>query len=228
MSDLIIDCISDTHGRHKDISLPGGDILIHAGDTTGHGTLKETENFAMWFKSQPYRYHVMIPGNHDAIFEESPKLMRDSLANNGITVLNDTMIEIEGLKIWGSPVTPYFCNWHYNRHRGQEIKTHWEMIPDDIDILITHGPPFDILDKASHSIIGKGCVDLMMAIQERPSIKLHVFGHLHFEGMKSLVRDGRLYVNAAYLDESYQPGKKTHVRVIYSQGEFYVDQTSVL
>lgn len=213
MSDLVIDCISDTHGRHKDISLPGGDILIHAGDCSEFGGYVETIDFADWFKSQPYKHHILIPGNHDGIFEEWPIIMREELSDKGICVLNDSGTEIEGIKIWGSAITPAFCGWHFNRQRGPEIKRHWDMIPNDIDILITHGPPIDILDKAKEGSHRPGCSDLLKAIQDRPSIKLHIFGHLHLQGMSSIEKDGKIFVNCAYLDESYNPRQKTHMRL---------------
>jgi len=91
--------------------------------------------------------------------------------------LNDSPFEYEGLKFWGSPISPTFFDWSFNRDRGPKIKRHWDMIPNDTDILITHGPPAGILDR-NRKNVNCGCDDLLEALA-RVNPKLHVFGHIH-------------------------------------------------
>jgi Icc-related predicted phosphoesterase len=169
-------CISDTHNLHKDLKIPDGDILIHAGDMTCVGGIDEIKEFNQWLGTLPHRHKIVIAGNHDLYLDYVP-----SSANLFITnaiYLNDSGIEIEGLKIWGSPISPNYQDWAFNRERGEEIRKHWEMIPEDTDILITHCPPFGILDfndKGKH----EGCQDLLEIVHQKIKPRLHIFGHLH-------------------------------------------------
>ncbi len=169
-------CISDTHNLHKDLKIPDGDILIHAGDMTCVGGIDEIKEFNEWLGTLPHRHKIVIAGNHDVYLESVPSMAK-ILITNGI-YLNDCGVEIEGLKIWGSPISPNYQGWVFGRERGEEIRKHWEMIPEDTDILITHCPPFGILDfdpKGKH----EGCKDLLETVQQKIKPRLHVFGHLH-------------------------------------------------
>ena len=145
--------ISDTHSKHyslldKDLITDDleNTILIHAGDISTRGYRSQTIDFLNWFSKQPHKYKVFIAGNHDFDFEDNADTINEIIPE-GVIYLNDSLVEIEGIKIWGSPITPYFYNWAFNRFRGDNIKTYWDKIPNDIDILITHGPPYMILDK---------------------------------------------------------------------------------
>lgn len=195
-----ITLISDTHGLHHQLTLKGGDLLIHAGDVSARGTESEVLDFLNWFKKQPYRYKIFIAGNHDWFFEmESLELIR-SVIPNDVIYLNDSGVCIEGFTIWGSPIQPTFFDWAFNRERGDEIDRHWQLIPKNVDILITHGPPFGILDK---TIRGQavGCEMLLKKINEiKP--KLHVFGHIH-EGYGLLDKENTTFVNASVLNLRY-------------------------
>jgi Icc-related predicted phosphoesterase len=220
-----IDTISDTHGKHKKIILPGGDILICSGDISGSGELGEVLAFLNWFADQDYRYLVMIAGNHDFIFQENPELMAEECKKRNIIYLNDSGVEIEGIKFWGSPIQPWFHDWAFNRGRGPEIKKHWDLIPEDTEVLITHGPPYLILDgvpRAGGWEENVGCQDLYDRIIQT-KIKLHVFGHIH-EGAGYRYFEGRTYVNASSLDGMYMfetPGYRRVVRDI--AGEYFVE-----
>ena len=164
---LIIDCISDTHGYHGKIDLPGGDILIHSGDCSSEGDLEEVLVFLDWFKAQKYSHRLLIPGNHDSIFELIPDLMEEECKRRHILLLNDSGCEIEGMKIWGSPVQPTFFDMAFNRNRGPDIKKHWDLIPNNTEILITHGPPYGIRDEVFGPNDFKknvGCKDLYQKI----------------------------------------------------------------
>ena len=192
--------ISDTHGLHNQLRLQGGDMLVHAGDVTSRGTEEEVVDFLTWFEAQPYKYKIFIAGNHDWFFERESSEYIQSLLPESIIYLNDSGVTINGFKIWGSPIQPTFFNWAFNRERGKAINKHWELIPNDIDILITHGPPFGILDK---TIRGEtvGCEMLLQRITTIQP-KLHVFGHIH-EGYGIQSATSK-FVNASVLNHKYQ------------------------
>lgn len=196
-----ITAISDTHSLHHQLNLPGGDMLIHTGDVCNRGTQQEAINFMEWIEKQPYTYKVFIAGNHDFFFENfTQKEIQDRLPQ-GIFFLNDSGIEIEGIKIWGSPITPTFCNLVFNRNRGIEIAKHWDKIPQDTDILITHGPAYGILDKTLNGI-NVGCEELAeKLITIKP--KFHIFGHIH-EACGSTKQGDTTYINASSVNIEYK------------------------
>jgi Icc-related predicted phosphoesterase len=198
-------CFADTHGYHKELNIPDGDILIFAGDMFGYpnGEAKQIKRFGKWMNQLNHAYKIMIPGNHDRIFERDYYYVTSLLEN--IFCLNDSMIGIGALKIWGSPITPKFFEWAFIRNRGEAIAKHWEMIPDDVDILITHGPPYGIMDVAPRmkpeDDPHQGCKDLSERIARLPNLKLHIFGHIH-EGYGREEHNGVTYVNAS---KGYHP-----------------------
>ncbi|HEX8516878.1 MAG TPA: metallophosphoesterase [Bacteroidia bacterium] len=134
--------ISDTHGQHNNLRLPQADVIIHAGDITKRGNKEEVVEFLTWFAELPFTYKIFIAGNHDFFFEESSEAEIENLIPSNVIYLCNNSVLINGIKIWGSPITPYFFNWAFNRHRGDDISKYWDLIPMDTDILITHGPPF--------------------------------------------------------------------------------------
>ena len=138
--------ISDTHGLHDRLKLNGGTVLIHAGDVTEYGTENEVEEFLFWFSRQPFNYKIFIAGNHDLFLEASTPAQRRKIIPENVTYLQNSGIELEGLKIWGSPVTPYFLVMAFNAREGKEIRKVWQKIPANTDLVITHGPPKGILD----------------------------------------------------------------------------------
>ena len=193
--------ISDTHGQHQNLAIPSGDILIHSGDVSGRGSRNEILSFLDWFSSQSHKYKIFIAGNHDFFFEKNSGSEITIIIPPGITYLNDSGITIEGINIWGSPITPWFYDWAFNRIRGNDIRKHWELIPTNTDILITHGPPFGILDRTAQGI-NVGSEDLLEFINKiRP--KFHVFGHIH-EGFGIREINNVTYINASVLDERYR------------------------
>lgn len=210
---MIIDCISDLHGEQPE--LEGGDLLICAGDCTASDKVKQWMEFFDWFKAQPYRKKILVGGNHDGFLERSisSEEARQKLIDpqDGFDYLCDSGIEFEGFKIWGSPWTPKFYNFHFMLDRGDRIRQKWALIPDDIDILVTHGPPFGILD-GNRENEKCGCQDLAHRLLELKKLRLHVFGHIH-EGYGQINQCGHLSVNCAILDENYDPTNKP-IRVI--------------
>jgi Icc-related predicted phosphoesterase len=197
---MLIDCISDLHGFLPDLN--GGDILLIAGDLTGRDTKQEYEQFVSWLGKQPYRCKVVIAGNHDGLIEKG--IVKIGADEHNIHYLCDSSLEFEGVKIWGSPYTPTFFRWHFMRDRGADIKKHWDLIPSNIDILVTHGPPQSILDENDHHL-HVGCEDLRKAVQDQVRPRLHCFGHIHEEGGKITKIDGTTYANCSFVNVDYQP-----------------------
>jgi Icc-related predicted phosphoesterase len=179
--------ISDTHGKHEQVQIPEGtDMLIHAGDfsNTKLPAMNHNEviDFLMWLQQQPVKYKVIIAGNHDTSIE-SRLITKKDFKDKGIIYLEHESIEIEGIKIFGSPYTPEFHNWAFNRKR-EKLGKIWDSIPDDIHVLITHGPPKGILDSASrdknnHEHVGCSAL-LKKVLKIQP--KIHITGHIHHNG----------------------------------------------
>lgn len=192
--------ISDTHCLHDGLDIPDGDILVHAGDLTNRGTVSEVADFSTWLKGLPHKTKIVIAGNHDFCFENAANVCRDILGP--IIYLQDESVQIDGLKFYGSPWQPTFFNWAFNLDRGEQIAQKWALIPEDTEILITHGPPFGILDRTREGL-AVGCEDLL----ERLSVinpKLHVFGHIH-EGYGVSERRGTIFVNASIRNRNCNP-----------------------
>ena len=203
--------ISDTHNKHKHLTSKGmgnilgsGDILVHAGDSTSMGQKHEIEQFLKWFSNTDFEHKIFIAGNHDFGFEKETDIDQQ-FKDLGVTYLFDNDITIDGIKFYGSPWQPEFYNWAFNLPRGEELAAKWEKIPDDVDILITHGPAYGILDYAP---IGGhvGCEELYRKIVEvKP--KIHVCGHIHDSyGQKSM--GGIEFLNASTLNDRYEYAHK--------------------
>jgi Icc-related predicted phosphoesterase len=201
--------ISDTHNKHNQLNgkLPGGDILIHSGDVTSIGRKSEVERFIKWFNGiDNYTHKIFIAGNHDLTFDREV-LYRDKAAyfdvhtnwtdevaegkpdwlknlldielNPNVFYLENNFIEVDQIKIWGSPISPTFgYGWAFNKDRGSEINHIWNGIPMDTDIVITHSPIYGYCDRASNTNQNVGCEQLYHRLQEvKPH--LHFAGHIH-------------------------------------------------
>ncbi len=202
-------CISDTHNCNEQIAVPDGDILIHSGDATVRGTHEEVVDFLAWFSNLPHKYKIFVAGNHDWLYETNNRTARLLTSSFNIKYLQDDFVEIEGLKIYGSPWQPRFFDWAFNLNRGEELAEKWRWIPSDIDVLITHGPPNGILDEVPRQYFTEntGCEELRKRIEqiaELKKLKLHVFGHIHC-GYGTHQEFGVKFVNASACDEQYQP-----------------------
>jgi len=193
-------CISDTHGKHEELVLPPGDMLLHAGDVSSRGTPAEVKRFLDWFAAQPYQYKLFIAGNHDFLMEENPDEFKAMLPD-ALIYLEDDSVVIEGIKFWGSPISPRFFDWAFNRDRGADIRKYWEAIPDDVDVLITHGPPMDYGDTTARGE-RVGCLDLKERLLEVVP-EYHIFGHIH-EGYGMYRCGESTLINASVLNLQYQ------------------------
>jgi Icc-related predicted phosphoesterase len=212
--------ISDTHNKHKQLDgkLPGGNLLIHSGDISSLGRKHEVEQFIKWFGKQDYTHKVFIAGNHDMTFdreillrnklahfegrteydtecaEGKPDWLVEMLSNlpDNVYYLENSSIKLEGINIWGSPVSPSFgYGWGFNKDRGHDINEVWSTIPMDTDIVITHSPIYGYNDRAQNTNQNVGCADLYYRLHE-------VKPHLHFAGH---IHEGHGYKTIPYKDE---------------------------
>ena len=200
--------ISDTHGMHRQFTIPEGDVLIHSGDFMRDGKdTRDIVDFASWLHEQPHLCKILVAGNHDILLEVrregAMSLLKDRCPE--VRYLENGSCEFGGLKFWGSPVQPEFMDWAFNVKRGPDIKKYWDMIPDDTDVLITHGPPWGLLDqiRPGRKVEHLGCGELLKAVR-RVKPKLHVFGHIH-GGYGSFKEGPTQFVNASLLNEAYRP-----------------------
>ena len=199
-SSLRIVAISDTHARHKGLSIPPGDILIHAGDMTEMGSLSDVVSFNEFLETLPHPHKIVIAGNHDFCFENRPQEAQALLTN--CLYLEDEALEIEGIKFYGSPWQPFFFDFAFQRQRGAEMQEIWNRIPPDTDILITHGPPHGKLDLTNWGVQA-GCEELLDAVRQiKP--KYHIFGHIHETYGQTSDAQTR-FINASVCTLNYQP-----------------------
>jgi predicted phosphohydrolase len=210
LSYLTLTILSDTHELHRELlPLPGGDLLVHCGDFSMFGkSMERIRDFASWFQEQPYRYKVLTFGNHEFPFEADPSL---ASVFTDVNVLNNSGVCIEGLRIWGSPVTPLYGG-AFGMSSALDRAKCWSRIPRDTNLLITHGPPLGILDGDERA----GDAELLDAVScVRPL--LHAFGHIH--GASGVVeRNGTTFINAARLTaEGHLIPEAMHIRIPFHQ-----------
>ncbi|XP_074182611.1 metallophosphoesterase domain-containing protein 1 isoform X2 [Rhinolophus sinicus] len=175
--------------------------------------------------SLPYEYKIVIAGNHELTFDQEfmadlikqdfyyfPSVSKlkpenyenvQSLLTNCI-YLQDSEVTVRGFRIYGSPWQPWFYGWGFNLPRGQALLEKWNLIPEGVDILITHGPPLGFLDWVPKKMQRVGCVELLNTVQRRVQPRLHVFGHIH-EGYGVMADGTTTYVNASVCTVNYQP-----------------------
>lgn len=230
--------ISDTHGskQHAKIQIPECDVLVFTGDMGGRTNPYELTEFLVWFEKQPARKKIMIAGNHDIVLD---KKFIDRKANEvdvvaalilrqqhldalrllevyDVTYLNRRDYVFEGVKFYGSPYSPSFHkeHWAFNADRGEEIKKEWAKIPSDVNVLLTHTPPYGILDdirerkQENEMDVHVGCKDLLEVIKKRLlKLQVHCFGHIHDNygvSMMPVSRNRRvMFSNGAILSNDY-------------------------
>ena len=224
-----ISLISDTHTKHNKIvtskslrnsnqplDLPGGDLLIHAGDfmDSGYNAMEAIEFFQWFDEINNYDTKVLIAGNHDRWMQDEPEESRGMLTGyKTIEYLQDEELTMyfdgpngdtpeDNIRIYGSPWQPEFFSWAFNLPRNSEkMKAKWDAIPDRTDILVTHGPPFGYQDIPGGQSIRVGCEMLRYRVDEiKP--KIHVFGHIH-GGYGHYFNGHTHFFNASVLNERY-------------------------
>ena len=203
-------CISDIHGN-LNFDIPKCDLLLIAGDIcpADHNPFISVnsqsdflaEDFKYWLTEQPCKEVVGIAGNHDWIFE----VAKDKVPELNVNwhYLEDSFIEIQGEKIYGSPWQLPFNDWAFNLEEPQ-LSRKWIFIPEDTDILLVHSSIFEIGDKVQHenSVENIGSKSLReKIIQIKPG--LVVFGHNH-DGHGEYELEGVRCINASLLDDNYR------------------------
>lgn len=194
--------LSDTHGKHQQVKFEekhlNADMFVYAGDFTlnidpnplSDEIKKKTQIFLNWMSRQPQKYKILIGGNHDFFAERKFAEFKTMLPSN-IIYLNNEVVEIEGLKIFGSPNTANLPGWAFGDFE-HNMNNYYDKIPSDVDVLITHSPPYGILDLSS-SGNRYGSKTLLEKMKEiKP--KINMFGHVH-ESYGSLMKDDVLYAN---------------------------------
>ena len=207
---MLLTCISDTHGQHRQLAMSKypADTLVFAGDWTRGKDLglSETADFLQWFSEQPYKHLVCIAGNHEIQVEANTESLSELLLMYpNITYLNNSEVTLDGIKFWGSPYSNEFCNWAFMDNDLALAKI-WNEIPDDTDVLITHGPAYgsgDLVKRAYGRDPHVGSKSLTKRKQELAgTLKAHISGHIH-EGY-SINGANPINVCASILDERYQ------------------------
>lgn len=189
---VTIVCISDTHD-HVLPTVPGGDVLIHAGDLTSKGTIEQVRAQLDWLKSLPHRHKIVVAGNHDRCLDDRLRAEQSSEPGGGklscesrpiewadITYLSDssTIVQLadgRALHVYGNPHTPRFGDFAFQYDPKSD---YWAgRIPAEADIVVTHGPPLCHLDTNAYG--GHvGCKSLLKDLQRvKPKVAIH--GHIH-------------------------------------------------
>lgn len=218
--------LSDTHCQGSDVAVPDGDVLVHAGDHTFRGTQGEVDDALQWLDALPHRHKLLVAGNHDWFFDpDMPTSFRgwslrrslpvDELLARypRLTYLQDSGVDVDGLRFWGSPWQPYYWGWAFNfpQYPSGEPRRAWEKIPADTQVLITHSPPFGILDTNEEDPQRpNGCPALRARVNELLGLRLHIFGHIHEGyGQQDVAAppDSHIvsFINASICTREYRP-----------------------
>lgn len=224
MNKLKVWHISDSHSYHYLLKTPENiDLVIFSGDESNYYEVSKNEaeawNFINWFKKLPIPNKIFIAGNHSAAIAKGRITKKDFDEANIIYIEND-YITIEGIKIFGSPLTPTFNNWYFMKNRSK-LDDVWKIVHEDVDIMVTHGPPKGVLD-LSYNINNKlefcGDKALLRHVTERIKPKLHLFGHVHNSediiNNSILMRDDITFSNASLV-------KDNHFGTLVSNGNIF-------
>jgi Icc-related predicted phosphoesterase len=200
MAKVRIVALGDTHGRHREVDVPEGDILVHTGDFMASGEdFREIIDFNFWLSEQRVETSIVIAGNHDLLLQKQRYFARSFLSN--AIYLENSGYHTRGIRFWGSPYTPEFMGWAFMAERGEAIDRYWKMIPSSTDVLVTHGPPFGYLDVYESRHVG--CEMLANELKRR-NISVNIFGHIHPGFGQARLGETRLY-NVAIPDENKEP-----------------------
>jgi Icc-related predicted phosphoesterase len=198
-------CIADSHRTMKmyNVIIPPADVLLYAGDDDWSFS-SHVKDFNKWLKTIPMKHKIVIAGNHDWYAQEANTKVEKYLTE--AKYLRSSGCEVMGIKFWGSPYTPIFCDWAFNLYH-EELKVEWGKIPEDTQVLITHGPPYGILDQVLPREESVGDRALLDKITKLPNLKLHVFGHIHCA--YGIEKKGEVtFINASLCNEAYAPVNK--------------------
>lgn len=209
-------CFSDTHRNHDFLNIDGDfDIAIFSGDAGTYRNPYQNQSaildFIEWYSSlKSIKHKIWIAGNHCTSIEHRLVDAKKLSEEKGLIYLQHDFVEVEGLKIFGSPYTPSFgYGWAFNVDRGKPIERFWSQIPEDVEILVVHGPPYGRLDKVQ-SGERVGCKDLTERIKSLKNLKLVQYGHIHEDYGHEII-DNVNYINASVLNLRYELVNKPFV-----------------
>lgn len=197
--------LSDTHWVLNKVEIPEADLLIFAGDwSSNRGDLTDLIYFVNVLKKNNSKHKVVIAGNHDWIAYKDPGLTKNIFDNANITYLCDSGTTIDGIKIWGTPWTPEFNDWAFMCSEDQ-LAQKWRFMPSDIDILVTHGPQYGLLD----FVPGAGNVGSVSLETKIHKLKpyIHICGHIH-GGYGTAFSEHTNFYNVSVCDEEYNNSNK--------------------
>lgn len=212
--DIMVSVISDTHGRHRDLPYVEADVVLFCGDEASSQHFAknaiEAEDFFDWYRDYPAEHKVFLPGNHSLAFQAG-MYRGDALSHMGIITLVNESVSLHGYKLYGSPYSPLLGRCGAYMRPRERMSAVWELIPDDVDILLTHGPPQGVLDMArdydqpenGEQLIHVGCQALRQRVDAVQPL-LHCFGHIHDSPLKKnfgyLPKPKTYFVNATCCD----------------------------
>tara|TARA_R110000868_G_scaffold14414_2_gene67001 strand:- start:18021 stop:18698 length:678 start_codon:yes stop_codon:yes gene_type:complete len=177
--------ISDTHTYHNLLEIPNDiDVVIHSGDCSNprdaYQNKVEVENFIEWYSKINIPIKIFIPGNHDTSIEKGLANKNDFTCKD-IIFLNNSDVIYKDIKFWGTPYTPSFgVGWAYNKQR-HKMHDLWQSVPEDVNVLISHGPPKGILDLSynqANELEFCGCNAMKKHVQNKQYDAV-LFGHIH-------------------------------------------------
>ena len=190
-------CLSDTHSYHKDLEVPkkGYTCAVHTGDWSNRGSELETDDFLVWFSELPCKHKILVAGNHDWYAYSHNNHLKTKCALLGITYLQDEEVVINGIKFYGTPWVNKFYDWAFMKYESDLTKV-YNKIPDDTNVLLTHGPALYILDEVPRGHVGSAA--LAERIKELKDLEVHMCGHIH-ESWGDIKTDGYRALNNAVL-----------------------------
>ena len=214
--------ISDTHTKHSKLTIPECDVLVHCGDFTFQGKYWEVKPFYDWLCKQPATHKIVIAGNHEETFDRGHekynpacKAMIADAYDKSIHYLEDAEIVIDGIKFYGTPWTPRFYDWAFNgitdadlpytRSGVTSLTEVYNRIPDDVQVLIAHGPPYDICDMSENGDERTGSIEMRRMTREKLALlRLYLCGHIHEARGMEVLDGGITYINASNLGRDYK------------------------
>ncbi|MDZ7634879.1 MAG: metallophosphatase domain-containing protein [Bacteroidales bacterium] len=193
---MIIVALSDTHGNHHAVDVPPGDIIIHCGDITRKSNPSEVADFIRWFAGLDFQYKILVAGNHDRFIRKKKPEFLELTGSHNITYLENTSIRINGYSIFGSPFSLNYGGigafTYFDTLGAERI---WNLIPENINILVTHAPPRGFRDFSKTENYNAGCQVLrekVLSIKPR----YHIFGHIH-ESYGTETHGNSVFINAS-------------------------------
>lgn len=212
--------ISDTHTKHKRLTIPECDVLIHCGDFTWDGRYWHVWKFVHWLEKQPAKHKVVIAGNHELTFDHNGKgynpkarALLSRHPDENIHYLEDSSVTIDGIKFYGTPWTPWFFDWAFNGitdqnlafYRGVSLSERYSCIPEDVQVLICHGPAYDLCDLSERGDNRTGSVEMRKLTSEKlTQLRLYLCGHIHEARGMEVADGGVTFVNASSLARDYE------------------------